>query len=101
MSKSDIASIYSKNVKTGQIVDTFNSRKKIAVNGLTGSSLSFLTSTLFEKSELPFLLLFNDKEEAAYYLNDLEQLVSKDDVLFYPASYRRTYQIEENDNANV
>ncbi|MBD3725348.1 MAG: transcription-repair coupling factor, partial [Flavobacteriaceae bacterium] len=101
MSKSDIASIYSKNVKTGQITDTFSSRKKIAVNGLTGSSLSFLTSTLFEKSELPFLLLFNDKEEAAYYLNDLEQLVSKDDVLFYPASYRRPYQIEETDNANV
>jgi hypothetical protein len=43
----------------------------------------------------PFLLIFNDKEEAAYYLNDLEQLNGEKNVLFYPGSYRRPYQIEE------
>ncbi len=43
----------------------------------------------------------NDKEEAAYVLNDLEQLIGETDVLFYPGSYRRPYQIEETDNANV
>ncbi|WP_243389580.1 transcription-repair coupling factor [Flavobacterium cyanobacteriorum] len=53
------------------------------------------------QSELPFLLIFKDKEEAAYYLNDLEQLVGGEDVLFYPGSYRRPYQIEETDNASV
>lgn len=51
--------------------------------------------------ETPFLVLLNDKEEAAYVLNDLEQLVGDKDVLFYPGSYRRPYQIEETDNANV
>jgi len=45
--------------------------------------------------------LLNDKEEAAYFLNDLEQLVGANEVLFYPGSYRRPYQIEETDNANV
>ncbi|MEZ4853217.1 transcription-repair coupling factor [Flavobacterium sp.] len=83
------------------IAETFRNRSKVAVSGITGSSLSFITTALFQKSELPFLLLFNDKEEAAYYLNDLEQLINKDDVLFYPGSYRRPYQIEETDNANV
>ena len=56
---------------------------------------------MFQKSEVPFLLLFNDKEEAAYYLNDLEHLINDQDVLFYPGSYRRPYQIEETDNANI
>ena len=46
-------------------------------------------------------MIFNDKEEAAYYLNDFEQLLNDKDVLFYPGSYRRPYQIEETDNANV
>jgi len=46
-------------------------------------------------------LIFNDKEEAAYYLNDLEQFLNANDVLFYPGSYRRPYQIEETDNANI
>ncbi|WP_442902335.1 DEAD/DEAH box helicase, partial [Flavobacterium sp.] len=75
--------------------------KKVQIKGLVGSSLSFVVQALFEKSELPFLLLFNDKEEAAYYLNDLENLINDQDVLFYPSSYRRPYQIEETDNANI
>src|SRR5690606_32994359 len=39
--------------------------------------------------------------EAAYHLNDLENLLGDKNVLFYPGSYRRPYQIEETDNANV
>ncbi|WP_371926087.1 transcription-repair coupling factor [Flavobacterium cerinum] len=75
--------------------------EKIHLKGLVGSSLSFVIQSLFHKSDLPFLLLFQDKEEAAYYLNDLENLINDQDVLFYPGSYRRPYQIEETDNANV
>jgi transcription-repair coupling factor (superfamily II helicase) len=71
------------------------------LKGLVGSSFSFVISNIFSENELPFLLVFNDKEEAAFYLNDLEQLCGDKDVLFYPGSYRRPYQIEETDNANV
>jgi transcription-repair coupling factor (superfamily II helicase) len=35
----------------------------------------------FKKSELPFLIILNNKEEAAYYLNDLEQMIGDQDVL--------------------
>lgn len=101
MSKSEILQKYQQNPKIGQIADFFASRKKINATGLVGSSLSFVVDALFKKSELPFLLLFNDKEEAAYYLNDLESLINDQDVLFYPGSFRRPYQIEETDNANV
>ncbi len=78
-----------------------NSESKTNLKGLIGSSLSFVLSAIFKKADNPFLLIFNDKEEAAYYLNDLEQLIGDKDVLFYPGSYRRPYQIEETDNANV
>lgn len=76
-------------------------QKSIAANGLVGSALSFSIASLFKGSETPFLVLLHDKEEAAYILNDLEQLIGDADVLFYPGSYRRPYQIEETDNANV
>ncbi len=75
--------------------------KNIRLTGLYGSAFSFAFAELFKASNKPFLLLFNDKEEAAYYLNDLEELLDDSDVLFYPGSYRRPYQIEETDNANV
>jgi len=76
-------------------------KPKLHLKGLVGSSLSFIISETFKQSEAPFLLVFNDKEEAAFYLNDLELLLNDKDVLFYPGSYRRPYQIEETDNANV
>lgn len=76
-------------------------RNQFQISNLVGSSLSFLISESFKKSDFPFLCIFDDKEEAAYYLNDLELLLGDKDVLFYPSSYRRPYQIEETDNANV
>ncbi|MGC4041055.1 MAG: transcription-repair coupling factor [Flavobacterium sp.] len=78
-----------------------NPLSKIQLKGLLGSSFSFVFQAIFRQSDKPFLLIFNEKEEAAYYLNDLEQMIGTNDVLFYPSSYRRPYQIEETDNANV
>ncbi|MCG9971284.1 transcription-repair coupling factor [Christiangramia crocea] len=83
------------------ISNSENLTEKSHLKGLVGSALSFVISNAFKESDRPFLLIFNDKEEAAYYLNDLEQLVGEKNVLFYPGSYRRPYQIEETDNANV
>ncbi|MDP5101084.1 MAG: transcription-repair coupling factor, partial [Nonlabens sp.] len=71
------------------------------VSGLHGSAVSIILDALFEDQDKPFIVICNDKEQAAYYLNDLEKLIGNDRVLFYPASYRRPYEIEETDNANV
>ncbi len=102
MNVSNISSAYNSSAKIIQLAESIAvPEKKVQIKGLVGSSLSFVIQALFEKSELPFLLLFNDKEEAAYYLNDLENLINDQDVLFYPSSYRRPYQIEETDNANI
>ena len=38
----------------------------IFLDGLAGSSFSFFISESFKQSEKPSLLIFNDKEEAAY-----------------------------------
>lgn len=100
--KPDIANSYKKSAKITVFAETLTQQnQKIHAKGLLGSSISFVIQALFEKSDLPFLLLFNDKEEAAYFLNDLELLINTNDVLFYPGSYRRPYQIDETDNANV
>lgn len=78
-----------------------NNTVKINVKGQSGSSLSFLTAQLMLQSERPVLLILDDKEEAMYTLNELENLFSKEEVLFLPDSYRRPYEFEETTNANV
>jgi transcription-repair coupling factor (superfamily II helicase) len=75
--------------------------RNISISGLVGSSVSLVIAAIFKTTSLPYLVIFNNKEEAAYHLNDLENLLGDQNVLFYPGSYRRPYQIEETDNANV
>lgn len=92
---------FANQAKITTIAQALTGDQKIHIKGLLGSSLSFVIEALFKKADKPFLLLANEKEEAAYLLNDLEALLGEQDVLFYPSSYRRPYQIEETDNANV
>ena len=105
MSKSIISQTYAQSLQLQKlqtaIAQTKEKATKLHLKGLVGSSLSYVIAESFKTTEKPFLLIFNDKEEAAFYLNDLEQLINGKDVLFYPGSYRRPYQIEETDNANI
>ncbi len=102
MSPFTLSQTYAQLSPTQKLQDTIaQTGSKNHLKGLVGSSFSFVISSVFKETQKPFLLVFNDKEEAAHYLNDLEQLCSEKDVLFYPGSYRRPYDIEETDNANV
>ena len=102
MSKQEIVNQYQESVKVKQILNQIQrDNNHIQITNLVGSSMSFVISETFKKDDKSYLLIFNDKEEAAYYLNDLELLLSHKSVLFYPGSYRRPYQIDETDNANV
>ncbi|MDP3313157.1 transcription-repair coupling factor [Lutibacter sp.] len=102
MSKQKILDLFEKIVENKQLIPQLSKEKStLKISNLVGSSLSFIVSECFKKTNKPFLFILNDKEEAAYYLNDFEQLLSDKDVLFYPGSYRRPYQIEETDNANI
>ena len=102
MSKQEIVNRYQESVKVKQVLKQIQKDKnQIQITNLVGSSMSLVISETFKKDDKSYLLIFNDKEEAAYHLNDLEQLLTQKRVLFYPGSYRRPYQIEETDNANV
>lgn len=46
------------------------------------------------------LVILHDREEAGYFLNDLQYLL-KHPVLFFPMSYKRPYEYTEIENANI
>ena len=77
-----------------------NSISKYHIKNLIGSQQALIVSQAIKSLKNPMLFVLEDKEQAAYFLNDLETL-SKKRALFYPSSYRRPYQLEETDNANV
>jgi transcription-repair coupling factor (superfamily II helicase) len=74
---------------------------RVHLKNVVGSSLSFIAAALYQNIFKTNLFVVNDKEEAAYLLNDLESLLGVEQVLFFPASYRMPYEHEEIDNANI
>lgn len=75
---------------------------KINWKGTVGSSRSMCASCVAEQVPGHHLFLLEDKEQAAYFLNDLQGLYPEDQrILFFPASYRVPYELEKTDNANV
>ena len=47
------------------------------------------------------LIIAQDKEEAAYLNSDIQNLLGEDRHLIFPSSFKRPYQYDEVDNANV
>jgi transcription-repair coupling factor (superfamily II helicase) len=108
LTKHEFIDLYGRFDKVSGLVDAVNKKNgPVNLSNLAGSSLSFVLAAAYKSLEHPFVLICKDKEEAAYYLNDLEQFLApegkanRQDVLFFPGSYRRPYQIEDTDNANI
>ena len=74
---------------------------KFQLKGLVGSQVSFVLTALYRLCHRNLVLILNDKEEALYLHHDLKSLMPKKEIFYFPASYKRPYQIEEIDNANV
>jgi transcription-repair coupling factor (superfamily II helicase) len=74
----------------------------LQVKGLLGSLDSVLAaSTYLINPSQTNLYVLSDREEAAYFLNDLQSLLGDDAAELFPMSYKKAYQYEEIDNANV
>ena len=101
MSKELLLSSFLEGKPYHQLSEYIKGKTSCFAENLVGSSLSFILFDIFKRTGLTLLFVGDDKEQAAYLLNDLELLLGQEQVLFFPSSYRRPYQTEETDNANV
>lgn len=81
---------------------------RLGLRGLLGSVRGIISSCVFDASAGIHLFIVPEKENAAYFYNDMENIFgeksedfSKKRILFYPTSYKRPYEIEKIDNTNA
>ena len=74
---------------------------KIHLKGLIGSSKSMFCSQFLKQSSSSHLLILNDKEEAAYFHNDLANILGEEKVSFFPASFKRSVLYNQPDHSNI
>lgn len=76
-------------------------QSQFQLKGVSGSLDMVLFCTYFQKYGGVHLIIAQDKEEAAYLNSDIQNLLSVEDYLIFPSSFKKAYHYEEVDNANV
>ncbi|HKL34649.1 MAG TPA: CarD family transcriptional regulator, partial [Tangfeifania sp.] len=75
--------------------------EKIHLHGLIGSAKTVWVANLFEKLQQNMVLLLNEREEAAYFYDDLNNLGFGESALFFPSSYKRSVQYGQPEQENI
>ena len=102
MERKDFRNLFRKHDLIGEMCQMLNiPGEKIHLKGIVGSSRSILTCLLSEEIKRTFVICLNDKEEAAYFYDDLNTLTSDVPVLFFPSSYKRSVHYETIEQENI
>ena len=74
---------------------------RVYLDNLRGSSVNFVASALWQLTDVNHVFILNDKEEAAYFHNDIEHLTKGLDIFFFPDSFKRTGYFNELNSSHV
>jgi transcription-repair coupling factor (superfamily II helicase) len=72
----------------------------IRIKGISGSLDAILIATTFKLHPKDYVIVLQDREEAAYLQNDLQNLLERE-VFLFPMSYKRPYEYTDVENANI
>jgi len=78
-----------------------NNAGQLYLHGLSGSSASVLAGIAASQTENSFLFILDDREAAAYFFDDLQQLFPTENILFFPSSYKRSAKYRQKDSAGT
>lgn len=76
-------------------------QNKVHVKGISGGLGAITVSAVSKINHSNAVVILHDKEEASYFFNDLQNLLGEKNILFFPMSYKKPYQYDETENANV
>ena len=100
MKIAELLPLYKKHPQFENLLLTLNAQNAV-LEGAVGSLPAVLSACLFEERDGMQVCLLNDREEAAYFYNDLVELLGEKQVLFFPSSYRRSVRYPQTDPANI
>ncbi|MFP4288649.1 MAG: transcription-repair coupling factor [Bacteroidales bacterium] len=82
--------------------------QRVGVKGLAGSAASVIVASIFRSVLSPFVCVLSSREEAAYFFNDLENLLGEKDlsyekrnIFLLPSSFKKPFEKTDPDKAGV
>jgi transcription-repair coupling factor (superfamily II helicase) len=103
VNKEELRSTYQNEAGVKQLSDKLTQGVLHAyIKGLAGSSQAFILYGVFCNTQKYQLVILNNKEDAIYFFNDIENISGlKEQVFFFPLSEKIPYQPEQTDNTNI
>jgi len=103
MKRSELTDILSTHPLIPSLIDAINSEEtsRIRLEGLSGSGGAMALSLVFDRTQTTHIVVIPEKEDAAYFYNDLVALLGDDQVFFFPSTYKRSVQYEQTEPANI
>jgi transcription-repair coupling factor (superfamily II helicase) len=103
MKENEIISHYNNHPGLEGLIAAFGNpdTRRIRIDGLTGSSKAVIVAGAFLKTHNSHLVILPEKEDAAYFYNDLVSLAGEDAVFFFPSTYKRSVQYGQTEPANI
>ena len=74
---------------------------RVQLNNLRGSSVNFIATAVWQLGNANHVFILNDKEEAAYFHNDIEHLTKALDICFFPDSFKKEGSFNELNSSHV
>lgn len=103
MKHSELLEYYPRNEFYRKFADELRQGKTgtIRLKGLAGSSKSLIAANIL--TEIPEIHLFvlPSPDEAAYFYNDLNNLTSKYEILYFPSSFKNSFKYRQISNSNI
>ena len=103
MKENDLTDYYSHHPVLPSLIETVSADnyRNIRLEGLSGSSKAMVLAHVFHKTQTTHVVIIPEKEDAAYFYNDLVSLIREDSVFFFPSTYKRSVQYEQTEPANI
>lgn len=76
-------------------------RIRVTLSNLRGSSINFIGTAAWQLSDANHVFILNDREEAAYFHNDLEHLTGALDICYFPDSFKKAGSYNELNASHV
>lgn len=73
----------------------------IHLAGMSGSQPALFAAALYDAHPERIIFVLPEREDAAYFLNDLENILGERSALFFPSSLKKPYAFPYIDNNNV
>jgi len=96
--------LYQNDIRIKQIAAGYalpGHKLRIYLDNLRGSALNFTAAALWQLTDANHVFILNDKEEAAYFHNDIEHLTKGLDICFFPDSFKRSGNYQELNSSHV